>query len=546
MNGREQEPPSLKPRLLGRISRAQENEYNHLLEALRYSRSAAEGFNFDISFNKFHWYFDNVFELSKQRRKFEKNQPELIEWIERKLPDFAEKGQEMAHLVLESEFLSGNNHSCDELRNVLSVYDWFRTFGHQVDKRRFSIFSEATREWSNRVGNDLQQIAGGINSEKLKFTGSKQAVADFISQWNDLFYPRGKNRSDPIWGQYGIDEDEVLRKGADSLLLSLSIKVRQTHVWDVLVSDQSKVPLYRGPLETKEIKDPLPQAIREFVEEGGRIIDFFRGGQSWVCQVECPNGKIVAVTVFVENASLERNLTPAEVTTRINRRLNTAEKVTKMAKSLPKEAGMAKVQKITKTGKDLDHGFVFVVSDWAEGQDLAKQTSQKGFSEREALKTVLQIARAVDFGYQNYRLIFTDLTPENIIGNGNGGLTLIDCLDCIVEEEQNHQLGKPTFAAPEQRSDNAKLDSKAMVYQLGVLLYFLRTKEGQALNDKDMAYYLSEDPAVRFSKIGECSSNVREIVMRCTRRLADERLSLYALITKLEALTRPPVDEVFQ
>lgn len=294
-----------------------------------------------------------------------------------------------------------------------------------------------------------------------------------------------------------------------------------------------------------------------FTKSRGKLVGIFQGGQSWVCQIEGLDKKLRAVTIFTENENISstffsygrtnsESLFPPEVAQRIKRRLEMAERASKMSKSLPKEVEMARVQTITETGKSLDKGFVFIVSDWVEGTDLLEETTQRRISENKATGIVLKIARTVNWGYQNFRLILTDITPENIIYSEEGVVTLIDCLDGIVEGDPNHQLGKLAFAAPEQRYEQAKLDSRTMTYQLGVLLYFMLAKEGQALDNQGRAYYLSPNLEERFPGINNFSFGFREVIRKCTL-VDNDRLSLGDLVKELERLKpRTPADQIFQ
>jgi len=124
---------------------------------------------------------------------------------------------------------------------------------------------------------------------------------------------------------------------------------------------------------------------------------------------------------------------------------------------------------------------------------------------------------------------------------------LIDWLDALVEGTGNHCLGKPPFAAPEQRLKEGKIDSRTMVYALAVLLYFMITGEGQAVDVDGRPLYLSNNLEERFPGIGSLSPELKELIRECTEVDNKNRPTITELVLKLESLERARnSDQVFQ
>jgi serine/threonine-protein kinase len=98
------------------------------------------------------------------------------------------------------------------------------------------------------------------------------------------------------------------------------------------------------------------------------------------------------------------------------------------------------------------------------------------FSETEALKIVLEVARALE-GLRAAGLVHRDLKPGNIMISREGTVKLIDLgfaghgMDG--SSGAGSTLGTPAYLAPEQARGEADLDGRADIYSLGATLYHL-------------------------------------------------------------------------
>lgn len=98
------------------------------------------------------------------------------------------------------------------------------------------------------------------------------------------------------------------------------------------------------------------------------------------------------------------------------------------------------------------------------------------FSETEALRIVLEVARALE-GLRAAGLVHRDLKPGNIMISRDGAVKLIDLGFAGRGMEGSagagSTLGTPAYLAPEQARGELDLDGRADIYSLGATLYHL-------------------------------------------------------------------------
>ncbi|HZV00941.1 MAG TPA: serine/threonine-protein kinase [Planctomycetota bacterium] len=124
-----------------------------------------------------------------------------------------------------------------------------------------------------------------------------------------------------------------------------------------------------------------------------------------------------------------------------------------------------------------DRGRFYFVMGLMPGGSLEGRLKEKGrFEWREAVTLVTEIARALATCHAN-GIVHRDMKPGNVLFDEEGRPRLSDfgCvrdLDARSLTETGVALGTPAYMAPEQL-DGAKVDARADVYALGVVLYQL-------------------------------------------------------------------------
>ena len=127
-------------------------------------------------------------------------------------------------------------------------------------------------------------------------------------------------------------------------------------------------------------------------------------------------------------------------------------------------------------------GYHYFVMEYVEGHTLYDELADgKVFSEPEALRVIIQVARALEHAH-THGLIHRDVKPKNIMITKDGTVKLADMglarAAADVEAaaaEAGKAYGTPYHISPEQIRGEVKIDFRADIYSLGATLYHLVT-----------------------------------------------------------------------
>ena len=127
-------------------------------------------------------------------------------------------------------------------------------------------------------------------------------------------------------------------------------------------------------------------------------------------------------------------------------------------------------------------GYHYFVMEYVEGHTLYDELADgKVFSEPEALRVIIQVARALEHAH-THGLIHRDVKPKNIMITKDGTVKLADMglarAAADVEAaaaEAGKAYGTPYYISPEQIRGEVKIDFRADIYSLGATLYHLVT-----------------------------------------------------------------------
>jgi eukaryotic-like serine/threonine-protein kinase len=127
----------------------------------------------------------------------------------------------------------------------------------------------------------------------------------------------------------------------------------------------------------------------------------------------------------------------------------------------------------------------FLASRYIDGVNLVDSlTINKTLPEKEVLSIALQIADALSYAWDKFKIIHRDIKPENImlheagkpmlldlgiakqLGNDGPGLTQVGII-----------IGTPDYISPEQARGDSGIDTRTDIYSLGATLYHLLTGE---------------------------------------------------------------------
>jgi eukaryotic-like serine/threonine-protein kinase len=124
-------------------------------------------------------------------------------------------------------------------------------------------------------------------------------------------------------------------------------------------------------------------------------------------------------------------------------------------------------------------GLPYIVSDFIEGESLESRMKGKTLSHEESANIVAEIAAALHRAHIK-GLVHRDIKPSNILLDAEERPVLADFGLAIQEEDQLQEgrsvVGTFAFMSPEQaRGESQRVDGRADIYALGVVLYRLLT-----------------------------------------------------------------------
>lgn len=129
-------------------------------------------------------------------------------------------------------------------------------------------------------------------------------------------------------------------------------------------------------------------------------------------------------------------------------------------------------------GEDPERGVCYILMDYMPGGSLKEAIEKRGpYPVDEAIGIASQVAHALDAAHGR-GIVHRDLKPDNILFDAAGVPKLADLGVAKFSGDEDTVLtmdgmilGTPAYMAPEQMMDSHKVDARADIYSLGIVLY---------------------------------------------------------------------------
>lgn len=194
------------------------------------------------------------------------------------------------------------------------------------------------------------------------------------------------------------------------------------------------------------------------------------------------------------------------------------------------------VAHVLDTGR-IENGPPYMVLEYLEGHDLRALLEAEGpLAVQRAADYLLQTCEAMAEAH-SLGVIHRDLKPENLfLTHQPDGSELVKVIDFGISKRpdadgrsytlQGQSLGSPQYMAPEQMTSPDKVDARADVWSLGVVLFELLTNQVPFGGDTvpvACVKVLCDEPVSLRSVRPDISVELEAVIQRCLRKQPDER-----------------------
>jgi serine/threonine-protein kinase len=209
----------------------------------------------------------------------------------------------------------------------------------------------------------------------------------------------------------------------------------------------------------------------------------------------------------------------------------------------------------------LEDGNPYMVMEYLEGETLHQLLhSRPPLSVGEAVDHVVQVLAALGEAHAA-GIVHRDLKPANVlVTSGAGGTAVVKVLDFGVSKiaadsgigntpvsqaitKTGAVIGTVAYMAPEQMLDAKRVDGRADLWSIGIMLYELLTRQtpfGPTSSPTIVTTMLTKPPASLLAVRPDVPPKLERIVMRCLEKSADDRYATAAEVgAALASLTTP-------
>ena len=205
-------------------------------------------------------------------------------------------------------------------------------------------------------------------------------------------------------------------------------------------------------------------------------------------------------------------------------------------------------------GENKENGMYYLVMDYVSGGNIRDLLKSRGrFQQGHALTVIKQIASALNEAHK-YKMVHRDIKPDNIMFTDTGVAKLADLGIAKSANEQDTMLtvdasvfGTPAYMSPEQALDSSKVDCRADIYSLGIVLFEMLTGQRPYKGNSTIEILSQVVKDVNIPDVRELCPEISEkvalLIQDMTAKQLEYRLATpAALLKRLENIGNIPVD----
>ncbi len=192
-------------------------------------------------------------------------------------------------------------------------------------------------------------------------------------------------------------------------------------------------------------------------------------------------------------------------------------------------------------------GCHFIAMELIEGETLGQWLRRGAIPAAEALRITLDVARALEHGWQRAQLIHRDIKPGNIFLSEHGEVKLGDLGlakslggETTGLTQTGSMMGTPHYISPEQARGDKDMDFRADIYSLGCTLYQMLTGRTPYEGHDPLAVmsmHLNSPPPAILKVMPQCPIPLARLVGKMLKKQKRERHASYGeLISAIESV----------
>ncbi|MDE0916139.1 MAG: serine/threonine-protein kinase [Planctomycetota bacterium] len=181
---------------------------------------------------------------------------------------------------------------------------------------------------------------------------------------------------------------------------------------------------------------------------------------------------------------------------------------------------------------DQQEDLAWIVMEFVDGSNLRQLMEAERLDPSEALAIVPQVCAALQYAHDQ-GIVHRDIKPENILMDETGAVKIADFgLAKLMDTEtvarltaSDQAMGTLRYMAPEQFTSPMKVDHRADIFSLGVVLYEMLTGtvpqgvvrppsekvQVDVRLDEVVLKSMQEEPERRYQRVGDVKSSLEEI-----------------------------------